>query len=76
MAYYNRTGVKVRCTGGMKEFDGKIGEIVGTEGDYYRIAFEPPVEVDGAMVEDDLWMAEALEIVGPREEPEEEDDEE
>lgn len=72
--FYNRTGVRVRVSGGLKEFDGKKGEIVGTEGNYYRVKFDKPVMVDGAEVHDDLWMADAgLELIGP--EDDEEDDE-
>ena len=62
-----KIGDDVQILGGLPEFINKTGTIVdvermgGTWGSYYRVAFDPPIEVKGAgIVRDDLWQAELL----------------
>jgi hypothetical protein len=49
-------GRRVRITGGMSEFVGKIGTVVGREGGYLRVRLDEAVEVPNVgRVTDDLW---------------------
>lgn len=53
----------VRVTGGMREFVGRTGRVVGVEKDgrttMYRVSFDRPVEVPGVgTVWDDMFAAE------------------
>jgi hypothetical protein len=51
----------VRITGGMKEFVGKTGTIIGTEMGMYRVRLDEPVEIPGiGRVRDDLWEGSLL----------------
>lgn len=57
----NRIGKRVRITGGMQEFVGQTGVIVGVEKPYYRVELDEPVEVPTVgLVTDDLWMGHLL----------------
>lgn len=48
--------VKIKAQGGMKEFHGKTGRIVGKEGGQYRVKLDTPVDIPGVgSVSDDLW---------------------
>jgi hypothetical protein len=62
-----RFGQEVRIAGGMKEFVGRLGTIVGEEGTrprMYRVRLHEPVEVPGVgEVTDDLWQGNALKTV-------------
>jgi hypothetical protein len=62
-----RYGQEVRIAGGMKEFIGRLGTIIGEEGTrprMYRVRLHEPVEIPGVgMVEDDLWQGNALKAV-------------
>jgi hypothetical protein len=62
-----RYGQEVKIAGGMKEFIGRLGTIVGEEGSrprMYRVRLHEPVEVPGVgMVEDDLWQGNSLKAV-------------
>jgi hypothetical protein len=62
-----RFGQEVRIAGGMREFVGKLGTIVGEEGTrprMYRVRLHEPVEVPGVgLVEDDLWQGTYLKAV-------------
>jgi hypothetical protein len=52
----DRSGQRVRVTGGMAEFVGKTGTIVGAEDGLYRVHLDEPVEVPNVgAVRDDLW---------------------
>lgn len=58
-------GQRVKILGGMTEFVGKTGEIVGSEKDgsttLYRVRLDQPVDVPGVgQVEDDLWAGSFL----------------
>jgi hypothetical protein len=56
-----RIGQRVRILGGLLEFIGKTGEIVGKEGNLYRVYLDEPVDVAGiGCVRDDLWEGSAL----------------
>jgi hypothetical protein len=65
-----RYGQEVRIAGGMREFVGKLGTIVGEEGTrprMYRVRLHEPVEAPGVgVVEDDLWQGAALKAVRRR----------
>ena len=65
-----RFGQEVRIAGGMKEFIGRLGTIVGEEGSrprMYRVRLHEPVEVPGVgEVTDDLWQGAALKAVRGR----------
>jgi hypothetical protein len=55
-------GSRVKVTGGMREFVGKTGTVVGVEQDgrttMYRVRMDEPVEVPGVgRVTDDVWAA-------------------
>jgi hypothetical protein len=62
-----RFGQEVRIAGGMKEFLGRLGTIIGEEGTrprMYRVRLHEPVEVPGVgEVTDDLWQGAALKAV-------------
>jgi hypothetical protein len=62
-----RFGQEVKIAGGMKEFIGRLGTIVGEEGSrprMYRVRLHEPVEVPGVgEVTDDLWQGNALKAV-------------
>jgi hypothetical protein len=62
-----RFGQEVKIAGGMKEFVGVLGTIVGEEGSrprMYRVRLHEPVEVPGVgEVEDDLWEGRMLKAV-------------
>ena len=52
----NGQTVKIKDGGGMKEFHGKTGYIIGKEGKQYRVKLHSPVHVPGVgKVHDDLW---------------------
>jgi ribosomal protein L21E len=52
---YGRS-VKIKPGGGMKEFHGKTGRIIGKEGKMYRVKLDEPVEIPGVgQVTNDLW---------------------
>jgi hypothetical protein len=69
------TRVRIECYGGMREFWGQTGTIIGYEnygggigssldGPFYRVKLDSPVEVDGVgMVEDDLWIGALLKTI-------------
>jgi hypothetical protein len=65
-----RLGQEVRIAGGMAEFRGRLGTIIGEEGTrprMYRVRLHEPVEVPGVgMVEDDLWQGAALKAIRRR----------
>lgn len=49
--------VRIKPIGGMKEFYGKTGTVIGAEGEYLRIRLDFPVDIHGVgRVSDDLWM--------------------
>ena len=60
----------MRIAGGMKEFVGRLGTIIGEEGSrprMYRVRLHEPVEVPGVgEVTDDLWQGSALKAVRRR----------
>ncbi len=62
----DRTGRRVTITGGMPEFVGRTGTIVGVEYTngrnlLYRVRLDEPVEVPGVgLVRDDLWESRYL----------------
>jgi hypothetical protein len=62
-----RYGQEVRIAGGMKEFVGRLGTIIGEEGTrprMYRVRLHEPVEIPGVgEVTDDLWEGPALKAV-------------
>jgi hypothetical protein len=62
-----RFGQEVRIVGGMREFIGRLGTIIGEEGRrprMYRVRLHEPVEVPGVgEVTDDLWQGNALKAV-------------
>jgi hypothetical protein len=62
-----RFGQQVKILGGMTEFVGRIGTIVGEEGTrprMYRVSLDEPVEIPGVgRVEDDLWEGRMLKAV-------------
>jgi hypothetical protein len=61
-----RIGQRVRILGGLLEFIGKTGEIVGKEGNLYRVYLDEPVDVAGiGRVRDDLWERSALKTLMP-----------
>ena len=52
----SRYGRRVRIVGGMSEFVGKIGTVVGRDGMLLRVRLDEPVNVPGiGLVTDDLW---------------------
>lgn len=64
MATKSRIGKRVRIDGGMSEFIGKTGTIVGVENEYYRVELDEPVEVKlVGRVTDDLWMGHLLKTI-------------
>jgi hypothetical protein len=60
---------RVRILGGMAEFIGKTGTVIGEEGSrpvMLRVSLDEPVEVEGVgLVRDDLWERRLLETVRP-----------
>jgi len=55
------TRVRIKSSGGMKEFYGKEGMIIAKEGKMYRVKFSPPIEIPGVgKVSDDLWEGRLL----------------
>jgi hypothetical protein len=64
----NRIGQQVRILGGMSEFVGKTGTIVGVELGrpvMFRVRLDKPVEVPYVgLVKDDLWEGNLLRRVG------------
>ena len=55
--YGARVRVKPVKGGGLGEFGGHKGTVIGIEGEYLRIKLDEPVYVKGVgMVRDDLWM--------------------
>lgn len=51
-----RENQRVQIKGGMREFVGKTGTIIGKEGNQYRVRLDSPVNIPGVgYVEDDLW---------------------
>lgn len=66
----SRIGKRVRILSGMPEFVGRIGTIVDTEADYYRVQLDEPVEVAGVgLVEDDLWQGHLLKTLRKSDDP-------
>ena len=68
-----RIGKRVRITGGMPEFVGQTGTIIGVEnyggsgGAYYRVRFDEPVNVASVgLVEDDIWQGGFLKTICER----------
>lgn len=54
----DRIGQRVTITGGMREFIGRTGTIVGREDlgpTLYRVRLDEPVELPWDTVSDDLW---------------------
>lgn len=50
--------------GGMKEFHGKTGTVIGKEGKHYRVKLHEPVHVPGVgHVKDDLWERGHLKVL-------------
>jgi hypothetical protein len=64
----DRSGQRVKITGGMKEFVGKMGLITHKEDKLYRVKLDEPVEIPGVgEVYDDLWETQYLtQILPPR----------
>ena len=61
----SRIGRNVRILGGMSEFVGKTGVIIGTEDGMYRVRLHEVVDVAGVgKVHDDLWEGRLLRNVG------------
>lgn len=59
-----KIGARVRILGGMSEFIGKTGTIVGHEGRMCRVALDEPVRVPlVGEVGDDLWETGMLKTV-------------
>jgi hypothetical protein len=57
----NRSGQRVKILGGMLEFVGKIGRILGKEGELYRVLLDEPVSIlHVGKVEEDLWEGRML----------------
>lgn len=64
-------GTRVTVLGGMTEFVGRTGEIIGNEKDgrmtLYRVRLDEPVDVPGVgTVKDDLWEGRFLKTIRPR----------
>jgi hypothetical protein len=58
-------GDRVRINGGMKEFVGRTGTVVGKEGKMWRVRLDSPVEIPGVgSVSSDLWEGRLLKRVG------------
>lgn len=58
ISHPNRSGFgrRVRIAGGMAEFIGKTGVVIGREGRLLRVRLDEPVHVEGVgLVHDDLW---------------------
>jgi len=69
----SRVGKRVKILGGMPEFVGRTGTIIGTEKlgrnepIYYRVRMDTPVDIPGVgLVRDDLWQGNLLKTVLPR----------
>ena len=61
-----RVGQRVRILGGLLAFIGKTGQIVGKEGNLYRVHLDEPVDVAGiGRVRDDQWEDSALKALMP-----------
>lgn len=64
----SRMGKRVKITGGMPQFVGQTGTIVGQETDgrnkMYRVRLDNPVDIPGVgVVKDDLWQGQYLKPV-------------
>ncbi len=70
----DRSGQRVRITGGMAEFVGKTGTVMFKEGGLYRVRLDEPVMIPGVgEVHDDLWESRLLKAVrSPRDRTQEE----
>jgi len=63
----SKFGRRVLIMGGLPEFVGKIGTVVGREGPYLRVRLDVAVEVEGVgRVTDDLWEPRLLKTVRSR----------
>jgi hypothetical protein len=74
LAIGTQVRIKRGMQGGMKEFEGRAGEIIGRERDgrtnMYRVKLYKPVEIPGVgKVEDDLWSAEHLTDIDDNNDP-------
>lgn len=57
----DRSGQRVRITGGMSEFVGQTGTILCKEDTLYRVELDNPVNVPSVgIVDDDLWESRYL----------------
>jgi hypothetical protein len=60
-----KIGSRVKILGGgMREFAGKLGTVIGHEHEYYRVRLDEPAYVEGVgEVTDDLWTGAMLKTV-------------
>lgn len=66
--------VKIKAKGGMREFYGHTGTVIGEERDgrrrMYRVSLDEPVYIEGVgAVRDDLWAGEYLTKIRERRSP-------